>query len=73
MDARFPGSDANIEQKIRDIVPAQVYPGTLAELALASLTGKVPGNELRDLLEQERGNDASLQMLADLFDIIRPI
>jgi hypothetical protein len=73
IDARYLGVDPTIEAKIEGINPQQAYPGTLADLALAALTGKVPGGKLRALLEREKANDEWLQMLADLYDIIKPI
>ena len=73
IDARYVGVDPIIEAKIEGINPRQAYAGTLADLALAALAGKVPGGKLREVLEREKANDGWLQMLADLYDIIQPI
>jgi hypothetical protein len=73
IDARYVGVDPVIETKIEGINPRQAYAGTLADLALAALAGKVPGGKLRELLEREKASDGWLQMLTDLYDIIQPI
>jgi hypothetical protein len=73
VDARYLAVDPTIEAKIGGINPQHAYAGTIADLALAALAGKVPGKKLRELLERERANDDWLQMLADLYDIVQPI
>jgi hypothetical protein len=65
---RYPGSDPKVEAAILRLDPQRAYPGVLAELALAAIANKIPSRHVRQLVETQKAQDASLLMLATLMD-----
>ena len=69
---RYPGSDVAVQAEIMGINQSQIYPGVIAELALAAIDNKIPSKEFRKQLETWKARDPWLGMLTEIMDIIQP-
>jgi hypothetical protein len=69
---RYPLSDPKVQTEIAGLNQHQVYPGVIAELALAAIDNKIPSKELRKQLDAWKGQDPWLAMLTEIMDIVQP-
>lgn len=69
---RYPLSDPKVQAEITGINQRQVYPGVIAELALAAIDSKIPSKDFRKQLEMWKGQDPWLAMLTEIMDIVQP-
>jgi hypothetical protein len=69
---RYPTSDPSVQAEMLGINQARVYPGVIAELALAAIDNKVPSKEFRKQLDAWKGKDQWLAMLTEIMVIVHP-